>query len=183
MSSIVPSRTRGFVALGLLLLLVLGVAVGSVVLYRADHLTTKPYSLLNSGDPVPDAAEGRKAVTAATQFVLRVDTLDTTKPQEYVDGIHELSTAKNELNQLTAEQFAATFKGQTLKSKGLIVSSALRDQDIDSATVLVLHIRETVDATGSEIVNLRAVVSMQKVGGKWLVDNISDGTASQEVAQ
>lgn len=182
MSSIVTSRTRGLVALGLLLLLVLGVVVGTVVRYRADHLTTSPYSLLNSGDPVPDPAEGRKAVAVASQYVLRLDTLDTTKPQEYLDGIRELSTTKSELNQVTAEQFAATFEGQTLKSKGLIVTSALRDQDVDSATVLVLHIRETVGAQGSEIVNLRAVVSLQKVDGKWLVDNISNGTASQEVA-
>lgn len=183
MSSIVSSRTRGFVALGLLLLLVLGVAVGSVVLYRADHLTSKPYSLLNNGDSIPDPQEGRRAVTAAEQYVLRLDTLDTTKPQEYLDGIRELSTTKSELNQVTAEQFAATFEGQELKSKGLIVSSALRDLDIDSATVLILHIRETVGASGSEIVNLRAVLSMQRVDGKWLVDNITTDAASQEVAR
>jgi len=170
--------------LGLVLLLILGLGVGSLLLYRSNHLTSQPYSLFNSGDPVPDAREGKRAVTAAEQYVLRLDTLDTSKLQEYLDGINELSTTKSETNQIDAEQFKAQFQGQELTSKGLIVTSALRDQDADSATVLILHIRETVGAQGSEIRNLRAVVSMQKVKGKWLVDNIASDAASQaEVTQ
>ncbi|MCX6398111.1 MAG: hypothetical protein NTV23_16600 [Propionibacteriales bacterium] len=182
MSSPAPSKTRRFTLLGLVVLLVLGVGLGSVLLYRSDHLTSKPYSLLNNGDAIPDASEGRKAVTAAEQYILRLDTLDTAKLQEYLDGINQLSTTKSETNSITAEQFEASLQGQKFQSKGLIVSSALRDQDIDSATVLVLHIRETVAAQGTEIRNLRAVLSMQRVNGTWLVDDIQSDAASQSGA-
>jgi len=184
LSSTASSKARGTVALGLALIIVLGAVVGSVLLYRSNHLTSAPYSLLNNGDPIPDAQEGKRAVTAAEQYILRLDTLDTAKLQEYLDGINELSTTKSDSNAITVEQFEQALQGQKFQSKGLIVQSALRDQDIDSATVLILHIRESVNASGSEIKNLRAVVSMQKVKGRWLVDNVqSDAAAETGAAQ
>lgn len=165
------SKARGFVALGLSVLLVLGIGISVLVTYREDHPTDKPYSLTNSGKAIPDPRDASAAIQVAQQFILRFASLDTTQPvEQYVDGILELMTTKFKPNRdETIAQIKAQFDGKTEKSKGAIVKSAITTQDRDSATVLVLYVKETQPSTDPYETG-RAAISLRKVNGKWLVD-------------
>ena len=165
------SKARGFVALGLAVLLVLGIAGSVLVVYREDHPTDAPWSLTNSGDPIPDPKDASAAIQVAQQFILRFASLDTTRPVDgYIDGILELMTTKFRPNRDEAiAQIKAEMAGKTEKSKGVIVKSGINAQDRDSATVLVLYVKETQPSTDPYETG-RAAVSLRKVNGKWLVD-------------
>lgn len=165
-------KTRGFVALGLGVLLVLGIAVSALVVYRENNPTDAPYSLTNSGEPIPDPADAKAAVQAAQQFILQFSNLDTTQPVEpYVDALLGMMTTKfrPERDEIVA-QIKATNEGDTAqKTKGVILQSGINAQDRDSATVLVLFLRET-QPSSTPFETSRAEVSLRKISGKWLVD-------------
>ena len=166
------SKARGFVALGLSVLLILGIGFSVLVTYREDHPTDKPWSLTNSGKAIPDPQDASAAIQVAQQFILRFASLDTTQPVDvYIDSILELMTTKFRPNRDEAiAQIKTQIAGKTEKSKGVIIKSGISSQDRDSATVLVLYVKETQPSTDPYETG-RAAISLRKVNGKWLVDN------------
>jgi hypothetical protein len=169
------SRARGFTALGLMLVLVLGLVGSGLIAYRQSHLTDKPYSFSNGGIPIPDVAQSDEVLKIATAFVLRNDTFDSTKINQYVQSITSLMTTKykNDAKNTEAGLKSVLAGKERVLSVGKILQSAISTQDADSASVLVLHTKTTQGALSGESVG-RTTVSLRKVGGQWLVDNAVD---------
>jgi hypothetical protein len=162
-------HTRGPIALALVALTVLSVVLAGVLLYRASHLTDKPFSLSNSGQAITPDSERHAAVALAEQFCLRMDGVDG-----YKKRVSELLTTKQKAK--FTSQFAEFEKvgvDKSLKGEGTILSSGVADIDLDSATVLVVH-DSTVEATsGTTERHYRWTVSLRKVHGDWLVDDFT----------
>lgn len=157
--------------LGLVLVLVLSAVATLALVSRADNLTTEPYSLTNSGDPVPDPDDARAAVRAAEKFVQLYDAFDSTKVEDYVNDLGKVLTTKFRGDQeQTIAGLKATFENRRERNVGTVLNSGISRRDGDSATVLVLHFLQTESSEGNTLRNVRTVVELQKVGGKWLVD-------------
>lgn len=141
------------------------------MLYRQAHPTDKPYSLTNSGDPIPDPKDANAAARVAQQFILRSATLDTTKVEDYVNGLAEIMTTRFRGNPAeTIQQVKSCLGSKKQTSTGEIIQSGVSNQDRDSATVLVLYVKRTTPSDAPFLTG-RAEVSLVKVKGKWLVDN------------
>lgn len=165
------SKARGFVALGLVVLLVLGVTASVLVAYRQAHPTDKPYSLKNDGDPIPSAHDANAAAAVAQQFILRSANLDTSKVEDYVNGLADIMTTRFRGNpQETIASIKQCLGSKQQTSTGEIIKAGVSSQDRDSATVLVLYVKK-LDPSPTPYLTGRAEVSLRKVKGKWLVDN------------
>jgi hypothetical protein len=167
-------NTRGVLALVLVVLTALGVVIAGVLLYRASHLTDKPFSLSNSGQVITSDSDRHAAVALAEQFCLRMDAIDGSDVDGYKKRVAQLLTTKQKAK--FTSQFAEFEKvgvDKSLKGEGTILSSGLADIDPDSATVLVVH-DSTVKATsGTTERHYRWTVSLRKVHGSWLVDDFT----------
>lgn len=145
----------------LVVALVVAVAVAAYVFVR--------YQKFESHDP------GRSTVVAtAEQFALRMDAIDGSDVDGYTSNVMKMLTtkARSEFKQ----QFEALKTLQTdakLKGAGKVLVSAVTDLDSDSATVLVVHDAATTSSQDPTLNHYRWVVSLQKVGGKWLVDDFN----------
>ncbi|MET3961280.1 hypothetical protein ABIE44_001214 [Marmoricola sp. OAE513] len=168
MSLEAPGSARRHLALGLVVALVLALAATAVLLLL----------------PEPDGAsadehERQQVINVAEQFALRVDAVDTADLKGYVASVSELLTSK------FRAQFTAGVDGQlgstsgsgsstSNAAKGKIQSAAVIDIDSDSASVMVAHDQNFV-VNGKDLgQGFRWVISLRKVGGKWLVDNSTD---------
>ena len=158
----------------LVVLTALGVVIAGVLLYRASHLTDKPFSLSNSGQVITSDSDRHAAVALAEQFCLRMDAIDGSDVDGYKKRVAQLLTTKQKAK--FTSQFAEFEKvgvDKSLKGEGTILSSGLADIDPDSATVLVVH-DSTVKATsGTTERHYRWTVSLRKVHGSWLVDDFT----------
>lgn len=172
-----PSRnTRGFVALALLVVLVLGATLSGVFAYRQSNLTDKPFSLTNSGSVVPSDSEIARVKAVTEQFALRMDSLDSKDVPAYVASVSEVLTTR------CRTEFAKTEEGikQSLGSvafttKGFVRGTGIVSQDDDSAVLLIVHDAERTAESGQSLVSQRRwTVELRKVGGKWLVDGFND---------
>jgi Mce-associated membrane protein len=169
--------TGSFLALALVVLSVLSVLsvlVAAVLVYRSSHLTDAPFSLSNSGRAVPPDAERHKVVAVAEQFCLRVDGFDGDQPDEYKKSVTEMLTTKYKKafdTEFAAIQQLGVQKGQ--KGKGTIVASGVGTLDGDSATVLVVHDNTITSSSGTTERHSRWTVDLNKVDGKWLVDDFT----------
>lgn len=169
------SRARGFVALALATLLVIGIVLSSVLAYRRGHLTDAPLSLTNSGNPLPSQDDRRDAITVAEQFAVRMDTIDTSKLDAYTKSVEELMTTKYKADfEKTAAILPKLLGTGAQKSTGVVLSAGITDQDSDSAVVLVLHAIQVAGKTSG----LRWRVDLRKVNGSWLIDNSTDFNTS-----
>jgi hypothetical protein len=167
-------RTRGLIALALLVLTVLSVAVAGVLLYRSSHLTDEPFSLSNSGQAIASDSVRHEVVAVAEQFCLRMDAVDASDVDGYKKRVSELLTTKQKAK--FASEFAQFQKlglDKQLKGTGTILASGLGDIDQDSATVLVAHDSTVKASTGTTERHYRWTVALRKVHGDWLVDDFT----------
>lgn len=174
MTNATTGRTRGLIALALLVLTVLSVAVAGVLLYRSSHLTDEPFSLSNSGQAIPSDSVRHEVVAVAEQFCLRMDAVDASDVDGYKKRVSELLTTKQKAK--FASEFAQFQKlglDKQLKGTGTILASGLGDIDQDSATVLVAHDSTVKASTGTTERHYRWTVALRKVHGDWLVDDFT----------
>lgn len=168
------SKTRGLVALGLIAVTLLGVLIAGVLLYRASHLTDKPFSLANSGRAIPSDAERHEVVAVAEQFCLRMDGVDGSDVDGYKKRVSELLTTKQK-EKFTQEftEFEKLGIDEKLKGTGTVLASGISEMDGDSARVLVAH-DSTVEGTSDTTQrHYRWTVDLRKVQGDWLVDDFT----------
>lgn len=171
------SNARGLGALALVVVTVLALLAAGLLFLHQRNLTDEPFSLANSGRPIPTDAERHQVVAVAEQFSLRMDGVSGDDPEGYVKRVSELLTTKQK------DKFAKEFSDfqklgiqKGLTGTGTILSSGLADMDEDSATVLVAH-DSTVKATdGTTQRHYRWNVTLRKVDGKWLVDDFTPVT-------
>jgi hypothetical protein len=166
--------TRGILALGLVVLTALCVLVAGVMVYRANHPTDKPFTLSNSGQPIPSDITRHRVVAVAEQFCLRMDAVDGSDVEGYKKKVSELLTTKQKTKfNASFAEFEKLGIAQELKGTGSVLASGLSDLDADSATVLVAHDSTLKDASGSTDRHYRWSVALRKVHGDWIVDDFT----------
>lgn len=189
-----PSRTLGARARWALLGLLLGVVVAGLVVSAVtvfgrgagDSIDDKVSSIF---DPPTDATGEREEVLAAARtFVQRFNTygpdlLDANGKMPQYAAVGELMTAKFETvfekNVGYAEE---TVKQTDIGRKGTPYGVGLASMDGDSAEVLAAGIVEfsypapegSEEPITFEPYRFRYQVSLVKVGGTWLVDDLDD---------
>lgn len=163
-----PGGARRNVALGLIVALVLALVATAVLLFLPDP-----------DGASADERERQQVINVAEQFALRVDAVDTADLKGYVASVSELLTAKFKAkftSGVDGQLGSSSGSGSSTSNaaKGKIQSAAVVDIDKDSATVMVAHDQNFV-VSGKDVgQGFRWVVSLRKVGGKWLVDNSAD---------
>jgi len=167
-------QARGLVALALVVLTVLAVVIAGVMAHRAAHPTDKPFSLSNSGQPIPAESEQHQAVAVAEQFCLRMDSVDGSDVDGYKKRVSALLTTKQKAKfDSSFAEFEKLGVSKDLKGTGTILASGVADIDPDSATVLVAHDSTVKDTSGSTDRHYRWTVALRKVHGDWLVDDFT----------
>jgi hypothetical protein len=172
LTAVSTGRARGIVALALLVTLVIALVLTLVLVLRLRDLTDEPFSWSNAGEEIFSESEKQAAITAAEQFALRMDGFDGDDPAGWRKSVAETLTAKFkadfEKSYAQIEELGIQ-KGQS--GKGKIQSAGLSELDADSATVLVAHDIAITSSAGTGTQTSRWSVTLDKVGGKWLVDN------------
>jgi len=165
---------RGLIALAVVVVTVLSVAVAGVLLYRTSHQTDAPFTLSNSGQPIPSDSDKHKAVAVAEQFVLRMDGVDGSDLEGYKKRVSELLTTKQKAK-FTSEfaNFEKLTTDKAIKGTGTVLASGISDIDSDSATVLVAHDSSVKASSGTTQRHYRWTVALRKVHGSWLVDDFT----------
>jgi hypothetical protein len=175
LSQAASGRTRGFVALALLVVLVIGAVLSGLFAYRGQHLTTKPFSLTNSGTSLENPEVARiKAV--AEQFALRMDSLDSRDVNGYVKQVDQVLTTRCRTQfDKTGPLLTQSVGKVAFSYKGYVRATGITTMDSDSAVVLVSH-DSVLTANGghSAVSAYRWTLTLRKVGGKWLVDQFTD---------
>jgi hypothetical protein len=167
-------RARGLIALALIVVTALCLVFAGTMIYRASHLTDKPFSLTNDGQKIPTDEQRHKVVAVAEQFCLRVDGFNGDDPEGYRKQVVPLLTTKYKRafdSQFQAIQQLGVQRGQT--GKGTVVVSGIGSMDEDSATVLVVHDNTITSQAGTVQRHYRWTVDLNKVGGRWLVDDFT----------
>lgn len=174
MTKATTGTTRGWIALVLLVLLVVGLAASGLLLQRQGNLTDKPFTLSNSGRMIPTQTDRAEAVAVAEQFCLRMDAVDGSDLEGYREEVSELLTTKQKAK-FTGEfaEFEKLGVEQDLKGTGTVLASGLADMDQDSATVLVVHDSTVTSASNTTERHYRWTVELRKVSGEWLVDDFT----------
>jgi len=166
--------SRGFLALGLVVLTALAVVLAGVMVYRANHPTDEPLSLSNSGQPIPSGSARHQVVAVAEQFCLRMDAVDGSDVDGYKKKVSALLTTKQKAKfDSSFAQFEKLGISKDLKGTGTILASGVSDMDSDSATVLVAHDSTLKDSSGTTDRHYRWTVALRKVHGDWLVDDFT----------
>jgi hypothetical protein len=167
-------RTRGFIALGLVVLTALAVLVAGVMVYRASHPTDEPFSLSNSGQSIPSDSLRHEVVAVAEQFCLRMDAVDGSDVEGYKKKVSELLTTKQKTKfDSSFAEFEKLGVSKDLKGTGTVLASGVSEVDADSATVLVAHDSTIKDTSGTTDRHYRWTVALRKVHGDWLVDDFT----------
>jgi len=172
-----PTRTtRGFVALALLAVFVLGAALSGVFVYRQNHLTDKPFSLLNSGRELDDSGEVGRVKAVSEQFALRMDSLSSKDVPGYIDNVAEVLTTRCRADFEKSESALTGSIGTVaFETQGFIRSTGVTTLDDDSATVMVVHDSQKTAESGQSLLSAyRWTISLRKVNGTWLVDKFLD---------
>ena len=126
----------------------------------------------SAGDDVPSADSRARAVATAEQFCLRVDGFDGDDPDGYAESVTALLTTKYKADfEKEFEQIKQTGLQKGQKGEGEILASGIQTIDDDSASVLVVHDNTITSAAGTGKQHSRWIVSLDKVGGRWLVDD------------
>lgn len=156
---------------------VLALLTAGLLFLHQRNLTDEPFTLSNSGRPVPTDAERHQVVGVAEQFSLRMDGVSGDDPQGYVKRVSELLTTKQKAK--FASEFADFQKlgiQKGLTGTGTILASGVADMDSDSATVLVAHDGTVKAPDGTTQRHYRWTVTLRKVDGTWLVDDFTPVT-------
>jgi len=167
-------RTRGLCALAIIVVTVLSVAVAGVLLYRTSHVTDAPFTLSNSGQPIPSDADKHRAIAVAEQFSLRMDGVDGSDLEGYKKRVSALLTTKQKAK-FTSEfaDFEKLTTDKSIKGDGTVLASGISDMDSDSATVLVAHDSSVKASSGTTQRHYRWTIALRKVNGTWLVDDFT----------
>lgn len=174
MTNATTGRTRGFIALGLVVLTALAVLVAAVMVYRASHPTDEPFSLSNSGQSIPSDSLRHEVVAVAEQFCLRMDAVDGSDVDGYKKKVSELLTTKQKTKfDSSFAEFEKLGVSKDLKGTGTVLASGVSEVDADSATVLVAHDSTIKDTSGTTDRHYRWTVALRKVHGDWLVDDFT----------
>lgn len=150
------------------------VAVTAVVAVVCAVLTIGAFNAVTSDTTVPADTDQRRAIATAEQFCLRVDGFDGDNPDAYRKSVTALLTTKYKADfekQFEQIEKLGIQKGQ--KGKGTVLASGIATIDKDSATVLVVHDNTITSASGSGQQHSRWTVTLDKVGGRWLVDDFT----------
>lgn len=166
--------TRGFLALVLVVLTALAAVLAGVMVYRAYHPTDEPFSLSNSGQPIPSSSARHQVVAVAEQFCLRMDAVDGSDVDGYKKKVSALLTTKQKAKfDSSFAEFEKLGISKDLKGTGTILASGVSELDADSATVLVAHDSTLKDSSGTTDRHYRWTVALRKVHGDWLVDDFT----------
>jgi hypothetical protein len=113
-----------------------------------------------------------EAVAVASQFALRMDSVDAADFDGYVKGINELLTTKaRSENSKVFEAMQQSYQAAKVKGTGKVLVTGVGDYDSDSASVLVVHDADVSTTQGKLERHYRWTVRMVKVKGDWLVDD------------
>lgn len=170
-------KARGWIALATIVVTLIALVAVAVLLERRHNLTDSPFSLTNSGRPVPSDSDRHQVLAVAQEFCLRVDAVNGSDPTGYVKSVSELLTTK--LQGTFASEFQQTQKlgiQAGLTGSGNVLASGIANMDPDSATVLVAHDATVKDSSGTSQRHYRWTVSLRKVDGRWLVDDFTPVT-------
>jgi Mce-associated membrane protein len=116
-----------------------------------------------------------EAVSAASQFAVRMDTFDGKDMDAYSKKVQELLTTKykSEFDK-QFQPFKQVYSQAQAVGTGKVVMSGVASYDDDSATVLVVHDGSVKSKLGqSQVRHQRWSVDLVKVDGRWLVDDFS----------
>lgn len=162
----VPARRRpghrglAVIAAVLFVLLVAGIAFAVVMATRVSAFDRQQR----------DRAD---AVAVAEAFTRRMDNYDTAHFDKYTKSVKQLLTTK------ARAKFDSEYKsyqqhltaGRNVTSTGKVLMAGVGESDSDSATVLVVHDSTAKSGKGSVVHHYRWTVSLDKVDGRWLVDD------------
>lgn len=118
--------------------------------------------------------ERAAAANVASQFALRMDSVDGTDFEGYLKSITELmSTKAKTKNKQAFDAIRDSYKTAKVKGEGKVLLTAVGDADDDSATVLVVHDQDVTTTQGKIEHHYRWSVNMVKVKDSWLVDDFN----------
>lgn len=163
---------RGVLLPALALTLVLALVAAAFLFYRLARFETNPLWVPDSAAELPQPAERSQAIATAEQFALRMDNIDATDLEGYSKGVLDMLTTKGESN--FREQFESLQRLEIdpkTKGEGRVLATGVANLDRDSATVLVAHDSATTTSKGATGRHHRWVVALQKIDGRWLVDD------------
>ncbi len=183
-----PRATR-FRAVLLGLLAVALVVVGATAYHLGSSRHVRPFA----GGAADQAQTDREAVMAQTQqFVLRLNTYGPSM----LDGQGQMPTYRSRVKEVITPKFAVSFDQsvavaeQSVKNYGLhrtcaVFATGVELLDSDTAQVLVAgsFTQTARDRKGKEVPTgepapFRLRVSLDKIGGRWLVDDYQPVTTS-----
>jgi Mce-associated membrane protein len=155
------ARTLRLVCIVLAVLLVLAVAAAFFFAAKA-----------NADD---DAQKDRAAASnVASQFALRMDSVDGTDFDKYIKGVNGLLTTKAKAkNSKVFDVLKQSYETAKVKGTGKVLLTGVGDSDEDSATVLVVHDASVTTTQGKIDHHYRWTVNVVKVNGSWLVDDFN----------
>jgi Mce-associated membrane protein len=170
-----PGLLTTVLAVGLATILVVGAVLAGLFAHRTNHLTSKPFSLSNSGTSLenPDVS---KVKAVAEQFALRMDSLNSQDVTGYVKSVDQLLTTRCQADfNKTGPLLTQSMGKVQFKYKGFVRSSGITTMDNDSAVVLVAHDSQLTASGGQSSVSAyRWTLALRKINGKWLVDQFTD---------
>jgi Mce-associated membrane protein len=160
-ASRVRKRTLRIVAAVLAVLLVLAVAAAVWLGVLVSH--------------DDDAQKSRAAASSvASQFALRMDSVDGTNFDNYIKGVNQLLTTKAKAkNTQVFDVMKQSYEAAKVKGTGKVLLTAVGDSDADSATVLVVHDADVTTTQGNIQHHYRWSINLVNVNGSWLVDDFN----------
>jgi hypothetical protein len=165
--------TRGWIALAVVALTVV-VGVGALATLVVGHHRSGSWFSAGDSAQVPGETERARVEATAEQFCLRVDQFDGSNPDAYRKSVTAMLTTKYKAEFDKSFQQVEQLGIQSgQKGQGAVKASGIQDLDSDSATVLVAHDNTITSPDGTVQRHHRWVVSLVKVGGKWLVDDFT----------
>lgn len=172
-ATVAGSAVRAATALVLALLLVVGLVSTGYLAYRKANPTADPFDP-SAGPVLPSARERAEVTTVAEQFTLRMDNVDGSKFDEYVEGVDALLTTKaKKENKGTLEALEDAYRTAEVKGTGKVLVTGVSDLTSDKATVLVAHDADVSTKQGDIEHHYRWAIDLVKVDGDWLVDGFT----------
>lgn len=116
----------------------------------------------------------REVVGVAERFVVRFNTYEPGSVDGYTTEMESMLTTSAKTafgNQV--EDIARLIQETDLQSEGEVLASAVAHVDQDDATVLVVADARTTSTAGPTQRHFRWEVDLQRVDGRWLVDDFS----------
>ncbi len=123
-----------------------------------------------------DEAQRERAAAAnvASQFALRMDSVDGSDFDAYIKDVNELLTTKAKTkNSEVFDAMKQSYETAKVQGSGKVLLTAVGDSDADSATVLVVHDADVTTTQGNIEHHYRWSVNVVKVSGAWLVDDFN----------